>query len=93
MTNTTQEELPPLALAAHAWCTRDTSGIEMDVRLAKAFADILVADREKRAQSAERVKELEDALHRISLDSKNSAGSREECGRIARAALTPKEKQ
>jgi hypothetical protein len=28
-------------LAAQAWCTESTSGIEMDSRLAEAFADIL----------------------------------------------------
>jgi hypothetical protein len=28
-------------LAAQAWCTEETSSIEMDVRLAEAFADIL----------------------------------------------------
>ena len=27
--------------AAQAWCTEETSHIEMDVRLAEAFADIL----------------------------------------------------
>ena len=28
-------------IAAQAWCTPETSGIEMDTRLAEAFADIL----------------------------------------------------
>lgn len=28
-------------IAAQAWCTPETSDIEMDVRLAEAFADIL----------------------------------------------------
>lgn len=34
-----------------------------------------------------RVAEMREALHRISLASQNSASSKEECGRIARAAL------
>ena len=40
-----------------------------------------------------KVRELEEALHRISLASQNSMSSKGECGRIARAALKPQEKQ
>jgi hypothetical protein len=39
-----QEELKSRAreIAATAWCTENTSHIEMDVDLAEAFADILI---------------------------------------------------
>lgn len=37
-------------------------------------------------------KNLKDALHRISLASQNSMSSKEECGRIAREALSADEK-
>lgn len=36
---------------------------------------------------ADEVQRLRDALHQISLVSQNSAGSKDECGRIARRAL------
>ena len=41
-----------IQLAAKAWCEAETSGIEMDSRLAFAFATIL--DRELAAMTAER---------------------------------------
>ena len=39
----------------------------------------------------QRIRELEEALHRISLASQNSMSSKGECGRIARAALATRE--
>lgn len=39
-----------------------------------------------------RIADLEKALHNISLCSQNSMSSKEECGKIARAALAEKEK-
>ena len=35
-------------LAAQAWCTPQTQAIEMDVRLAEAFADILKREVDKK---------------------------------------------
>ena len=39
------------------------------------------------AEKDREIKRLREALHRISLASQNSMSSKDECGRIARAAL------
>jgi hypothetical protein len=54
---------------------------------ATGMADMVV----QRDRLAARARVVEEALHRVSLDSQSSMGSRGECGRIARAALAAKE--
>lgn len=61
---------------------------------AELGTDLIIPDflRNQRNLAAEKdaeIKWLRDALHQISLCSKNSASSQNECGRIARAALVP----
>jgi len=42
-----------------------------------------------RDEAADEIERLSTALHQIGLCSQNSMSSKEECGRIARAALVP----
>ena len=45
----------------------------------------------KRKEAADDIERLREALHHISLCSQNSMSSKDECGKIARAALKEKE--
>lgn len=59
--------------------TRDDIGVHCEEL--ERFAALVAAEKDKE------IERLRKALHRISLASQNSMSSKDECGRIARAAL------
>ena len=76
----------------------DKAALQKEIALADSMYKLVVLERDaareyldaaqRRAESLrERVSGLEDALTHISLCSQSSMSSKEECGRVARAAL------
>lgn len=64
---TAHEQQLPLAreLAAQAWCRPETSGIEMDVRLADAFANILAGWLDTAAQMSRNADFYRGIVHQV----------------------------
>ena len=68
MIEPTNESFESLNKASHAWCTPETESIEMDIRLAKAFARILDEEKNRCTKAivvGELVIKLRDLLRRL----------------------------